>query len=109
MTVRVIRILEYTYPSHERCEQDMQRWKVGANSVQRHGDMTISSATMMPRTVAEDERTLGEVQASVPEMPQLPLARLGEDGRLVDDESGLGIMLDELVERYNDLARRKSG
>jgi hypothetical protein len=117
MSVRVIRILEYVYPDHSRCEQDMQRWAVGANSAQRHGDMTISSATMMPRTVGENEQSLGEAQeypevsgagVPYPQEPQLPMATLDDDGRLVDSSTGIGIMLDELVERYNALVLKNS-
>jgi hypothetical protein len=71
MPVRVIRILEYVYSDHKRCEEDMQRWAVGANSMQRHADMTISSATMAPRTVSENEQTLGEAAD--------PTVRSGDD------------------------------
>jgi hypothetical protein len=70
VTVRVIRILEYVYESHEDAEVDMRRWNVTANGSMRLGGGTIhelsrepkkvgpciiTSATMMPRTTTESE------------------------------------------------------
>lgn len=55
--VRVIRVLEYEYPSHEAAENDMANWGVPPNGVRRGwpiGDgRVIRSATTFPAT-AED-------------------------------------------------------
>jgi hypothetical protein len=56
MTVRVLRLLEYVYPDHETAEFDMKCWQTPADGVHTFGDnLTLSSTTMMPRTVAADE------------------------------------------------------
>ena len=60
MTVRVLRLLEYVYPNHEGAEADMARWSMPANgtkalSSRDVGEYTISSTTMLPRTVGPDE------------------------------------------------------
>ena len=52
--IRVLRILEYTYESNERAEEDMQRWQVPAVGSQRHGDMTIRSSVITDLNFQEE-------------------------------------------------------
>lgn len=62
MPVRVVRVIDYTYPDHETAEQDMLRWGVPANGSYVGGlrnpqgnrrVYAIHSATTTPRGVAE--------------------------------------------------------
>lgn len=57
--VRVLRLLEYVYADHEDAERDMQNWSVPADGTVKRGggrnkSYFISSTTMMPRTVVEE-------------------------------------------------------
>lgn len=64
MTVRVIRLIEYVYPNHEEAEKDMGRWQLPANGRKTLGphNHTITSTTMLPRTVGADESVEEEVR-----------------------------------------------
>lgn len=55
MTVRVLRLLEYVYPNHERAEEDMNRWCIPADGTKPFGTVKISSTTMSVRTYTSDE------------------------------------------------------
>jgi len=44
VSVRVLRLLEYTYDNNVRAEEDMARWQVPPIGTRRHGDMTVRSA-----------------------------------------------------------------
>lgn len=57
MTVRVIRTMEYTYPSLEKAEQDMARWMVPATGVKAFGPGQLIRSTYLlaPVAVGPDE------------------------------------------------------
>lgn len=51
--IRVLRILEYTYPDAEVAISDMGRWGIGANQTFTSGGRgtTVRSATMLPESL----------------------------------------------------------
>lgn len=54
MSVRVIRLMEYTYASGEDAIADMERWEVPANGTRGYGAQTIRSA-VIPTYLLDDE------------------------------------------------------
>lgn len=72
MPVRVIRVLEYEYPSYEAAEKDMTNWGVPANGVRRgyasgrSGALfswsKIRSATTFPAMAEPMVQTEGEFE-----------------------------------------------
>jgi hypothetical protein len=54
MTYKVLRLLEYTYPTAEAAEKDMARWGIGAISVAARGQAFIRS-TIIQHPEADDE------------------------------------------------------
>jgi hypothetical protein len=55
MTVRILRLMEYTYPDNERAERDMMRWAIPPIGGRLHGDMTIRSTILTNLNFGEDE------------------------------------------------------
>jgi hypothetical protein len=59
MTVRVIRILEYSYPTHAECEADMARWFVPPSGIKRgiglKGQTVIRSAVTLTELLPEED------------------------------------------------------
>lgn len=85
--VRVIRVLEYEYPTHEAAEQDMVKWGVPANGVRsgfaggRSAQFSwskIRSATTFPAT-AEDSILAKPAPPEVIELVRVALGLPEED------------------------------
>ena len=53
--IRVIRVLEYTYPDVETMERDMMRWAPASPEGARKGGMKMKSAHFIPEFVKDDE------------------------------------------------------
>lgn len=53
--IRVLRLLEYTYPSVERMEQDMGNWTIPANGTYRTGSTNKIKSATLPLEVLEAE------------------------------------------------------
>lgn len=54
--VRVLRVIEITYPSLDAYVRDQSSWALPANGLRRYGDKTYSMATMPPVPVQSPER-----------------------------------------------------
>lgn len=55
MSIRVLRLLEYTYSDVETMVADMARWQVGANGSHQAGTKVKISSTTLPPSIFEDE------------------------------------------------------
>jgi hypothetical protein len=47
MTVRVVRLMEYTYPDIEAADRDMRHWQIPANGARDQGNLTIRSSIIL--------------------------------------------------------------
>lgn len=55
MSVRVLRIIEITYPNHEAYEADRPNWGVPANGERLRGGAIYRSSTMLAETIGDSE------------------------------------------------------
>ena len=85
MTIRVLRLLEYTYSSAKIMERDMARWGVqGAH--RGPNDTVVIKSTVLPFEVSANHKE-GEVPTTIPLLPTTELeasvgtpAKKGVDG-----------------------------
>jgi len=52
--IKVLRLLEYTYPSVEAMEKDMQLWFVGANCARQVSANKVIKSATLPIEVLKD-------------------------------------------------------
>lgn len=55
MSVRVLRVIEITYPDHEAYEANRLNWGLPANGERRIGGATYRSSTMLSETIGDSE------------------------------------------------------
>jgi hypothetical protein len=54
--IRILRIIEYTYPDNETAEEDMGRWQIPAVGIYKPGkDKTIRSTIITDLNFGENE------------------------------------------------------
>lgn len=100
-TIRVLRILEYTYKTPERMEADMGHWAMGINAIRSVGmnGMSIRSATLPPHILPNDDQgvheALGDAITNV-QMGEKPYVTNGYLLSLVQELKNLGF---EIVPR----------
>ena len=60
--IRVIRVLQYTYPDAEHMARDMERWTPTVSSAWTKGSVSMQSTHFIPEWTAdeEDEQTQPE-------------------------------------------------
>lgn len=62
MAVRVLRLMEYTYPDFESADEDMQRWHVQHSYSPRSGFIIRSTVILSP--VPAEEPLLAHLEAA---------------------------------------------
>jgi hypothetical protein len=73
--VRVIRVLEYSYPDQATYERDQHAWSVPANGVRRHGPTRTGVYIRSATTLVE---TMPEIQPTRPMEPPLAAPLLAD-------------------------------
>lgn len=76
MTIRVLRLIEYTYATSETMIDDMERWQV--QRAKKLSDMTIRSATLPPEILTEDDPRIPNDFTTLPN--DSAVGRMGSSG-----------------------------